>query len=372
MKWRALLVWLALSLLLSCDKKADEVADSAPSAVITETSEPVPESASAAEGWVDVKLLANAPAGSGWDAMYQRFQRNLQGDPTRRMRVQMDTAMDAATPDAKLSSVMRGAHHVGGFPLAGAAVLLPDLEILLAPYLFDSEEQADFVLDQHVQTLLAGYLEKNGLVLLALTEAGPNGFYSSKPIRAASDFADLSLRASPTLTSRLTIAALGAKPVALAFGEHLAALDSGQVSGGESIAYIYLTSGTAAKARFWLDSAHNYDSGIVVANKAWLDSLAADQQAALRAAMPSAPAWRAAVRQVAGERFKQALKSGEIDVAQLAGEQRKQLVKRLLPVREQLMRQLGPDAGDFLRGVEQGKLDFENQPRIDLPGNPSE
>ena len=67
--------------------------------------------------------------------------------------------------------------HAAGFSGVGLGVILPEIRVLEAPLLFNSEEEVDRVKDALFDRFSAGF-EKKGYVLLGFAEAGFVYFYS--------------------------------------------------------------------------------------------------------------------------------------------------------------------------------------------------
>ena len=113
---------------------------------------------------------------------------------------------------------------------------VPEMGIILAPYLFDDPLQAKKLYETDLYKGWAEKLEKeHGLVVLALNYyVGGRHFLTKKPIKTPEDLNGLKIRTPGAPVWQETIRALGATPVALPWIETYPALQQGVVDGAEA------------------------------------------------------------------------------------------------------------------------------------------
>jgi tripartite ATP-independent transporter DctP family solute receptor len=115
-------------------------------------------------------------------------------------------------------------------------VRVPEMGIILAPYLFKDPLQAKKLFGTDLYKGWAAKLEKeHGLVVLALNYyVGGRHFLTKKPIMKPEDLNGLKVRTPGSPVWQETIRALGATPVALPWIETYPALQQGVVDGAEA------------------------------------------------------------------------------------------------------------------------------------------
>jgi tripartite ATP-independent transporter DctP family solute receptor len=115
-------------------------------------------------------------------------------------------------------------------------VRVPEMGIILAPYLFENPLQAKKLFGTDLYKGWAAKLEKeHGLVVLALNYyVGGRHFLTKKPIMKPEDLKGLKVRTPGSPVWQETIRALGATPVALPWIETYPALQQGVVDGAEA------------------------------------------------------------------------------------------------------------------------------------------
>lgn len=348
----SLAAWLA-----GCGQSADPAATSAKS------SAQAPAEAAPAKT-VTFRVVANAPPGSPWDKQWQRFKTNIEANPQSNLSVELLTTGQAGNPDAAMASVRRGRNPVGGFPLAGAAAVIPELTVILAPYQFSSYEEADFVLDNHLLEPFNALFEAQGLKLLQWMESGYNNLYSQKLMVMPEDFRGYKMRSQPTEASRTLLSAIGADVIPLGFQDVVPSLQTGMIKGGESVIPIYVAAGIASQAKHLLLTRHAFDAGVIVANKAWYDALTAEQQQILTEAIGLPALVREEVRTMEGQMIKSGMQDGSLIVQDLTDAQRAVWQAATSGEREKLISAIGGKAAEIAAAIDFGKNVWLNQPRI--------
>lgn len=195
-----------------------------------------------------------------------------------------------------LEQLQFGAIDIARVSLAAVAVYVPRLRALQMPYLYKDAEHMWRVLKGDVGLELLAAVSEAGFVGLGYYEAGARSVYSArKAIRVPSDLAGLSIRVQEGSVVAETMAAFGAKPLEMAFGEVYSAIQAGRVDGAENNASTYYTSEHYKIAPFFALTEHARIPEIIVGSSAAFASLsAADRDLIAKAAMDSADFQRAA------------------------------------------------------------------------------
>ena len=158
--------------------------------------------------------------------------------------------------------------------LSGLASVLPEVSVLLTPYLFKSIAQAERRLDRAVLKQLRPLLQEHGLVFAAWGPAQLRSYYSaSAPLSGPKDFAGRPTHQRPLPGSPQVLAALNATAVAMPLGELSEALGDGRVDAFDDTLEGSFASGRIHRAQHLTLTHHGLDARIRVFSKRWLDGL---------------------------------------------------------------------------------------------------
>jgi TRAP-type C4-dicarboxylate transport system substrate-binding protein len=198
--------------------------------------------------------------------------------------------------ESALSQLRRGRIQLGGFSLQGASSVVPELGMLMSPYLFDSLAEVDFSMDYYLLDAFDKLFAARGLVLLSWAEVGWTSLYASTPLLTPADSAGLKLRSSNALASQLLVRSIGADMVPLTFADIMPSLQTGLIQGGESGAIFYALTGLPREAPYLTLTRHAFDTGMYLANRDWFLGLDEATRKHLRASLMPAPQMRQLVR----------------------------------------------------------------------------
>jgi tripartite ATP-independent transporter DctP family solute receptor len=167
--------------------------------------------------------------------------------------------------------------------------LVPEVEAVSLPFVFQGREQAMRVIDGPVGDLIEQKLGAKGFTALGWMELGARHVTNSKrPLKTLDDFKGLKIRMQPNQTHLATFRALGANPVAMDVKELYSALQQGVVDGQENPYPIIHANRYFEVQKYLSDTGHFFDFIILIANKQMLDGLTSEQKAAVREAARAA------------------------------------------------------------------------------------
>ncbi|HSI40716.1 MAG TPA: TRAP transporter substrate-binding protein [Xanthobacteraceae bacterium] len=165
------------------------------------------------------------------------------------------------------------------------ATLEPAVDAFQLPFVIDSYDHfAKLAVSPEAKAINEG-LEKHGMVALGVYDGGRRHFLSvKKPVVAAEDLKGLKTRVAPNRLFLDTWKAIGVNPTPLNYGEVYSALETGALDAVE----INLTSIDSEKyyevGKNVTLTGHYFWPSYLLVNKAKLDSLTPEQQAAIRKA----------------------------------------------------------------------------------------
>jgi tripartite ATP-independent transporter DctP family solute receptor len=161
----------------------------------------------------------------------------------------------------------------------------PVLNLLALPFLFRSIDHLYKVIDGPIGEEILGSLDASGFVGLTFYDSGARSIYTSvKPVRTMDDLKRLRLRVQQSELMDKMVKALGAEPVALAFGQVLTALQTKLVDGAENNWPSFVTTGHYRVARYYTVTEHTMGPEVLIMSpRAWAD-LSPEDRTIFRAA----------------------------------------------------------------------------------------
>lgn len=239
------------------------------------------------------RAVAQAPPRTPWDAQWRNFEANIAQNPT--LQFDYFTKAELGDEERMLFDLRRGRAHVGGMSLQGLSSTIPELTIAMAPYLFDSQAEVDFVYDAHLFDIVDALAAAQNLKLLQWVEVGWTHMFADRPLTHPDMAQGLRMRTSPNAAARFFCEAAGMDAIPLGIADVIPALQTGLVQGGLSSAVFHFFSTLDLAAHFTL-TRHSYDTGAIVLNRDWYEGATASQRETIDGAWGSAAAARAGVR----------------------------------------------------------------------------
>ncbi len=234
-----------------------------------------------------------APVGSPWDDHWTHVKQIM--EESGEFRTKYFIRGELGNDDEVLAMLRRNRIQFFGTALANWTLIVPELNLLLAPGLFESNEEADYVIDNFLSEPIGKLFAAKGLTFIGWIEAGWVQIFSQRRISRPEDIQNLRIRTLPTIAHRAFVEAVGAESVSLGMSDTIPALQTGLIDGGlvNTVFHAYVTWRDASHLTL---SFHSYDPAAVVVNKAWFDSLSTEQQKTVRDAVGKPTLTRKTVR----------------------------------------------------------------------------
>lgn len=222
--------------------------------------------------------------------------------------------------------------------------MIKEFEILDFPFLFNSEKDAEKILDGAVGKKLLDKLPAKGLVGLAYWE---NGFFnatnSKHPITRLEDFQGLKFRAVQAKISQDTVKALGANPVPLAVPELYTALETRTVDGQGTPTAVIAALKLNEVQKYLSLTQHSYGAFIPLVSKKFWDTLAeADRKILTDAALETRSYQRGIARDQAKSAQASMAAKGLI-VNEISAAERTRMRDRMKPVWDTFAKDVGDE-----------------------------
>jgi len=240
-------------------------------------------SGAGAQGQFEMRVATVAPEGTPWEEQLRRFRTNVQQASGGRVRVKMYMGGSLGGEKALVRRTAQNSIQCFGGSAAALGTMVPQLNVIEAPFLFNSARQADRALDGRAKDIVTGMVARQGFQFGFWAENGFRSWFTrERPIRTPADLQGLRMRSQEAMVHMETYRALGATPVPIDVTNVLTSLQTGGVDGFDNTPlFAFATSWYQATEHLFL-SRHSYQPGIIVYSKAWFDDLPDDIQEALR------------------------------------------------------------------------------------------
>jgi TRAP-type C4-dicarboxylate transport system substrate-binding protein len=218
-----------------------------------------------------------APPNTPWSQLLKQYKKLVRKGSEKRIKVKVYLGGTKGDEQSIVRQVRKGTLQAAGVSTGAMSVVVPEIDIFELPYLFDSAEQADRVLDA-VRPLVAEILEAKGFKLIMYSENGYRCFGSKKPLRTPADLKAYKMRSQESPSHLAMYAALGASARPISVGEVLPALQTGNVDGFDNTALFTQAASWHQGIQHFTVSNHIYQPALLILNKAFYDSLPAELQ----------------------------------------------------------------------------------------------
>lgn len=223
-----------------------------------------------------------------------------------------------------LRQVVRGRIDMSGQSGVATSLVVPEIALMGAPYLFKDAAESDCVFDNHVQSIFGPMLKEKGLILLSYVEVGWPTVFSTVPLTTVEEAQDVKLRVPPSSATTLYWKEIGAAGVPMGVVDMIPALKTGQVKGIHTSTVYGVAIGLHKLAPHVIYNApRQHDVGTVtVSGKKW-DKLTDVQRSALLKTADYVDELRKGIRGAEQALLGKAAKEGatvtKISGAQMAG-----------------------------------------------------
>jgi TRAP-type transport system periplasmic protein len=220
--------------------------------------------------------------------------------------------------------------------------IVKDFAVLDLPFLFNTAQEADAVVDGPVGTKLFDKLPEKGLVGLGYFELGfRNVTNSRRPIAKAEDFQGIKLRVlqSPLFIDLFNT--LGANTVAMPFPEVYTALEQRVIDGQENPVTVIFDTKFQEVQKYLSLTRHIYNAQSVIMSKKTWDRLSDEERKIVQDSLNEAEAYQ---RQVSREKSLQVLedlKKAGMQVNEVSPQEIARIREKIKPVIDKYAKEAG-------------------------------
>jgi TRAP-type transport system periplasmic protein len=232
-----------------------------------------------------VKFGSVIPKDSPWETGLNEYIKYAEGKSNNTLKFKTYLGGQLGGEVEMIKSVSMGTLEGGAFSTAAIseALSIPQLQVFELPFLFESDEEADAVMDAMFKTM-SGILEKKGLVLIMWGTNGWRSFGSrTKPILKPSDLKGMKMRSQESEVYINFYKSLGATPVPISTPDVLVSLKSGMVDGFDQTPIFSVSTGWVTASKHFTLSNHIYQPGAIVISKRFYEKLPDEAKQAILA-----------------------------------------------------------------------------------------
>ncbi len=309
---------------------------------------------SVAQQKLEFKFVSASPPKTPWEAQINRFRDEIGRESKGNIVMVPYINSVLGSEQDTILQVQNGRLESGGFSVTAGVQIVKEMSLLAAPYLWDSEKQADCVLDNFLFSEYAKLFDKKGLVLTQWSEVGWVNVYGKKPLLTPADAKGYKVRMAPAASSKVFWDAMGANGVPLGVPDVNPSLQTGLVEGGDFPNLTYVAMGTGKLAPHLTLTQHQHQAGIVVFNKRFYDRLPKDQRALIELASSPPHQLRLEVRGIQAAMLKAHQAQGGT-VHTLTPEQLAAWKKAAEPAQAALVKEIGGEAPRLWKLIQDGK-----------------
>lgn len=251
----------------------------------------------------------------------------------------------ALGPDLQMQqALIGGAQEMMVGSTATLVGISKEMALWDTPFLFNSTEEADAVLDGPVGKKVLDTLLDKGLVGLVYWENGFRNLTNSKrPVTKMEDLDGIKLRVMQNNVYLDSFKMLGANAVPLPFSELFSALETKTVDGQENPYNTILSSKFFEVQKFLSVTNHVYSPWIITVSKKWWDQLSKDEQKVLMDAALASRTFerkdtRAEAEKAVAELQAKGMKLNRLDASESA-----RMREKLAPVNATIANSVGQD-----------------------------
>jgi len=221
-----------------------------------------------------------------WYEAAQNFAANVAAAEAG-LEIQIDFGGVHGSDKEHAEAVQNGALDMYLGSTVGFDAIVTSIGFVNLPYVVTTYDDVDsLIYNGWMGEVLKADAEAAGFNILGITDCDFRWISNSKnPIESGADIAGLKMRVPESPMFLEFFSNLGAVPTSMAFTELPSALQQQTVDGQDNGPTLSYPNGLHQFNKYWTKSNHSFASAVIAVNPARFDSLSADQQAALQAAV---------------------------------------------------------------------------------------
>lgn len=309
---------------------------------------------------ISIKFGTIAPAGTPWADSLEQIKNRVAQESGNKIKIKTFMGGQLGGELEIMQKIRRGNIEGGGLTCAAMASIVPELDLLEVPFLFESSEEADFILDNYLLEPFTKLLEAKGFVLVTWAENGWRSIgHKTKLIKSPSDLKAVKIRSQESKVHLGFWKKIQASPVAIAIPEVLPALQTGVVEAFDNTPLFTLAAEWQTAIKFYSVTNHIYQPGAVIYSKKFWDKLNAnDKKTLMGPGNAQAKDFRVSVRKL-GESLLDVLKESGVTTYNLSASEKEAFKKASSGLAEQAVKDIGGESSKIYALILEGKKAFK-------------
>ena len=229
-----------------------------------------------------LRLAHYASTSSTTHAAAEHFKEEVEQRTDGEITVSIHPAHELGDDPSQVRGVRLGTIDMAVIGNPFFTAVIPELNALDLPFLFESPEHAYRVLDGEIGDTIHGWFQEEGMQVLGNWEIGfRNITNSERPIVEPSDLEGLAIRTTPNPAHIKAFETWGANPTPMSFNEVYLALETGAVDGQENpVVLIHAVRFHEVQEHMSL-TRHAYTAAYLVMNRGKFGDLTEEQRQVL-------------------------------------------------------------------------------------------
>ncbi len=315
--------------------------------------------ARAGDDRIVVKVGTVAPEGTPWSELMKRIRTRFKKASADQLKLKLYFGGRLGGEKEMVRETREGRIQMFGGSTAAVATVIPELYVLESPFLFSSDEEADFVLDNYARPIVQKLLASHGFVFFQFSENGWHGLaLKDRCVKTLADLKGKKVRSQEARIHLDTFTALGANPVPMAVPEVLPALQQGIVDGfSNTPIFAFATSWYQGISHFTVTD-HIYQPAVILYSKKWFDQQPKEIQKVLLDGADDDTAFsRKGIRAIRQGLIDNFTKS-KIEVCQASPELKKEMAAATKNIFETYRKKASKEGRPLFDAILQGKAEF--------------
>ncbi|PAD92457.1 DctP family TRAP transporter solute-binding subunit [Shouchella clausii] len=283
------------------------------------------------------KMTVTVGSGSTWYEAAKKFADDVEAETDGRITIAIFTneQLSAGSPEAGVEQLMDGTKDFSYNSSIIYAGIDPRFGILSAPFLINSHDDAERMLNGESGALIKNMLRERGVEPLGFAESGFRQITNDRqPIKKPEDLKHLKIRVPSMGVFTTHFRNQEADPITMAFSEVYTALQQGTIDGQENPVDVTYSSGLSEVQGYMTMWNYVYDALILGMNKELYDSLDREDQQLISRLAEEANAYQIEVARNKEERQLKELKEKGMDIYYPTDEEIQQFRDAAQPVYE--------------------------------------
>jgi tripartite ATP-independent transporter DctP family solute receptor len=232
-----------------------------------------------AEKTIVFRLAENQPEDYPTTLGDKEFARLVSDRTNGRIKIEVYAGGQLGNEESVAEQIQFGALDFARLSISPLSQFENSLGVLMLPYLYRDRDHMFKVLDGSIGDNMLSKLTKSGIIGLSWYDAGARSFYNTKKeVKTPDDMKGLKIRVQDTALMMDFVTALGASPVAMAYGDVYSALQTGAIDGAENNWPSFEATKHYEAAKFFTIDEHTRVPELLLSSKLSIDKLSPEDQ----------------------------------------------------------------------------------------------